>query len=113
MILTRLNPMPRVSIIDTELTFDVLEGEILYDSLCERGYTLPHGCLAGSCGACRVEIISGQENLQPIGLVEKNTVESLKEEFRMKFGEDFLKNKEIRLSCRARVNGDVSLRPLK
>lgn len=105
--------MPRVSIEGTNQTFEVNEGEILYDSLCDRGYELPHGCLSGSCGACRVEILSGKEHLMPAGVIESNTIESLKEEFVKKYGEDFIKGKEIRLSCRAKVKGDVTVRPIK
>ena len=104
--------MPRVSIFETSKTFDVNEGEILYDSLCDRGYILPHGCLSGSCGACRVEVLSGQENLLAPGIIEKNTIESLREEFQKTRGEEFIQNKEIRLSCRAKVTGDVTIKPI-
>ena len=105
--------MPRVSILDTDKIFEVNEGEILYDSLCDRGYILPHGCLSGSCGACRVEVLAGQENLLAPGIIEKNTIESLRDEFQKTRGEEFIQNKEIRLSCRAKVTGDVSIRPIK
>ena len=105
--------MPRVSITDTDKTFDVNEGEILYDSLCDRGYELPHGCLSGSCGACRVEVMSGKEKLMPAGVIESNTIDALKEEFKQVHGENFLVNKEIRLSCRAKVFGDCTVRPIK
>lgn len=99
--------MPRVSIKDTNSTFEVNEGEILYDSLCDRGLELPHGCLSGSCGACRVLIYEGTNNLAPASFIEQNTIESIKEEFKE------LANQEIRLSCRAKVKGDVVFKPLK
>ncbi len=105
--------MPRVSIKDTDKLFDVNDGEILYDSLYDRGYELPHGCLSGSCGACRIEVIEGKENLLPPGIIENNTIEALRDEFRNVHGEEFVKNKEIRLSCRAKVKGDVTVRPIK
>jgi ferredoxin len=105
--------MPRVSITDTDKTFEVKEGEILYDSLYDRGHELPHGCLSGSCGACRVEVVSGKENLMPPGVIENNTIEALKDEFKKVHGEGFVENKEIRLSCRAKVLGDVNIRPIK
>jgi ferredoxin len=105
--------MPRVSIDGTDKTFEVKEGEILYDSLYDRGHELPHGCLSGSCGACRIEVISGKENLMASGVIEKNTIDSLKEEFTKVHGEEFVKGKEIRLSCRAKVLGDVNIRPIK
>jgi len=105
--------MPRVSIDGTDKTFEVREGETLYDSLHDRGHELPHGCLSGSCGACRVEVITGKENLMPAGVIEKNTIDSLKEEFTKVHGEKFVAGKEIRLSCRAKVLGNVIICPIK
>lgn len=105
--------MPTVSIKDTSKTFEVNEGEILYDSLYDRGEELPHGCLSGSCGACRVEVVSGMENLQPPGVIEKNTIDALKDEFSKTKGVDFVNKTEIRLSCRAKVTGDVCILPIK
>ena len=55
--------MPIVSIKDTTKAFEVKEGEVLYDALCDRGEQLPHGCLAGSCGACRIDVVEGIQNL--------------------------------------------------
>jgi ferredoxin len=105
--------MPIVSIQDTTKTFEVKEGEVIYDALYDRGEELPHGCLSGSCGACRIEVCTGKENLQPPGVIEKNTIEALKDEFTKTKGIDFVNEKEIRLSCRAKVIGDVSIRPIK
>jgi ferredoxin len=105
--------MPTVSIKDRVKTFEVNSGEILYDSLADRGEDLPHGCLSGSCGACRVEVVIGKENLLPPGVIETNTLDALKDEFSKTRGVDFLKNKEIRLSCRAKVTGDVCIIPIK
>jgi ferredoxin len=102
-----------VSIQDANKTIEVNEGEILYDSLFDRGLELPHGCLSGSCGACRVEILSGKENLQEPGVIEQNTIDALKEEYQKLHGEGFVATKEIRLSCRAKIKGDVTIRPLK
>lgn len=98
--------MPIVSIPDQGKDFEVSEGEVLYDSLHDRGEELPHGCLSGSCGACRVEIIEGSKNLSPPGAVEIDTVKSLTEELS-------LEGKNVRLSCRARVLGDITFRTIK
>ena len=104
--------MPRVSISDTNQTLDVTPGETIYQSLLECGTELSHGCLSGSCGACRIEILSGKENLHEAGFIEKNTIQSLKEEFLAKRGEDF-SQREIRLACRAKINGDISIKLIK
>lgn len=105
--------MPRVSIADTDKVFEVKEGEILYDSLYDQGEELPHGCLSGSCGACRVEVLDGGDNLQKPGYIETDTVESVKQEFISTRGKEFVEGKTIRLSCRARVQGDVTIKPIK
>jgi ferredoxin len=102
-----------VSIDGTEKVFEVKEGGILYDSLSDQGEDLPHGCLSGSCGACRIEVVSGKENLQVPGVIESNTLEALKEEFTEKRGKDFIEGKTIRLACRAKVNGEICFKPIK
>lgn len=97
--------MPIVSIKDTSKAVEVSEGEILYDSLYDRGIELPHGCLSGSCGACKVEVIEGIENLSKTGVIEQNTIEDIKKD---------IKNiQNIRLSCRAKVLGNVTIKPIK
>lgn len=105
--------MPRVSIEGTDKIFEVKDNEVIYDALCDRGEELPHGCLAGSCGACRINVIEGIENLAPATFIENNTLEALKEEFTAKYGKEFLTDKNIRLACRARVKGDVQIKPIK
>lgn len=105
--------MPRVSIPDTNKHFDVVEVEVLYDSLHDRGLELPHGCLSGSCGACKVEIIEGSENLSRPSVVEQDTIDAIKTEFTQSHGEKYLADKTIRLSCRAKVLGNISFRPFK
>jgi ferredoxin len=105
--------MPRVSLEGTDKVFEITEGEILYDALYDQGCELPHGCLSGSCGACRVEILTGKDNLSAASLVEQNTVNSVREEFVQVHGARYVENKTIRLSCRAKVIGDVSFKPMK
>jgi ferredoxin len=78
--------------------------QILYDELERQGLALPHGCLAGSCGSCRIHVDKGIENLSPMGVVENDTVDSIKSSY---------PGKNVRLSCRAKVLGDVEITPLK
>jgi len=99
--------MPRVSIEGTAKTFEVKTDDIIYNALSDQGEELPHGCLAGSCGACRVEILQGKENLLPPSVIEQNTIDALRIELKID------SHREIRLSCRAKVSGDVTLNPLK
>lgn len=105
--------MPTVSLIHKNLHFEVEEEKILFDALDNQGEKLPHGCLAGSCGACKIEVIVGEENLKPPSPVEQNTIESIKEYYEAKNGKGSMNGRVVRLSCRARVRGDVSFRPFK
>lgn len=90
---------------EKELKFEVESGRLLYDELERQGFILPHGCLAGSCGSCRIEILKGAENLSNAGAVESDTIAHIKENYPV--------NKIIRLSCRAKVNGDITISVLK
>ena len=101
--------MPNVSLLDSnnkiERTFDGESGKIIFECAEASGIELPHGCLAGSCSACRVEIVEGVENLSPIGAIEKDTLQSLLKK------KPHLQDKTIRLSCRAKIiSGDVKIK---
>jgi ferredoxin len=111
--------MPTVSLVtlktntddqfDPSSTHEVESGRVLFEALEEQGATLPHGCLAGSCGSCRIEILEGQDQLSPLSAIETDTVTYLEQSYRERFGDDFLLGKTIRLSCRAKVLGDIKI----
>ncbi len=84
--------------------YKVETGQLLYDELERQGLVLPHGCLAGSCGSCRIHVINGLEFLSPMGVIETDTVNSIK---------DLYPNKNVRLSCRSKVHGNIEITPLK
>lgn len=98
---------------DEREEFQVKEGEILFDQLDAQGKTLPHGCLAGSCGSCRIEVIEGAENLSEPGAIETDTLKALQKSYTEKYGAEFIADKTLRLSCRARVNGNVKICAIK
>lgn len=106
--------MPTVTVIleGKEQKFDIDEKETVYDGVFDKGIDLPHGCLAGSCGACRVEVLEGIENFSTPGEVEKDTLATIIQEYQEK--KVNIPNKEnIRLTCRSRISGDVKIAPLK
>lgn len=105
--------MPMVSIQGTDKIFEVKEGQVIYDSLSDQGYDLPHGCLAGSCGACKIEVTSGEKNLIEAGVIESNTIEAVRSELEDFYGVSYVENKVVRLSCRAKVKGDIVIKPIK
>ncbi len=102
--------MPSVSIDGKTDKFQVNTGETLFKELQRNGHELPHSCLAGSCGACRVQILEGSENLEvPIGL-EKMTLRPLIDNMCRIHGPDARKN-TYRLSCQAKIlDGDIKIK---
>lgn len=109
--------MPTVSFLDKDheknKDFDVKENQTIFDALDSLGFTLPHGCLGGSCGACRVEVVEGAENLKEPGTVEQDTLKAIKQNYIRIHGHDALQGKTIRLSCRAKILGDVTIKSLR
>jgi len=106
--------MPTVSVegLSEGNNIELTKGEILFNGLEDNGIRLPHGCLSGSCGACKVEIVKGSELLKEPGLIESETVESVKGSLQEK-GID-CSEKMIRLSCRAKIerDGDILIRTI-
>lgn len=101
--------MPTVSVLfnNQEFKFECQEEDTLYN-LCEKnGLKLPHGCLAGSCGSCKCEVIEGLDKLKKASVIESDTIASIKK------NNPQVANLNIRLSCRAKVLGDVTIKPLK
>jgi ferredoxin len=110
--------MPTVLVIsgqsnEIKQEFAVEEGKVIFDELERQGHVLPHGCLSGSCGSCRIEIIDGAENLAPMGAVESDTVASIKNSYQNSGRGEAVVNKNIRLSCRAKVLGNIKIAVLK
>ncbi|MDD4973685.1 MAG: 2Fe-2S iron-sulfur cluster-binding protein [Bacteriovorax sp.] len=98
---------------ENEQKFEVEQGQIIFDELERQGLVLPHGCLAGSCGSCRIEILEGAEKLSPLGAVEADTIDSIKKTYCETDRAELVINKNIRLSCRAKVLGDIKISVLK
>ncbi|MFZ4713988.1 MAG: 2Fe-2S iron-sulfur cluster-binding protein [Bacteriovoracaceae bacterium] len=108
--------MPIVSFNDKKtekkIELEISENEILYNGLEDRGVVLPHGCLAGSCGACRIEVTEGADHLSTPGAIESNTLAALYDQYKKEWGEEKIVNKVIRLSCRAKITGDISIQQI-
>jgi ferredoxin len=92
---------------------EVNQGQLIFDELESQNIQLPHGCLAGSCGVCRIEILEGENNLSPQSTVETDTILAIKKNYHETNRAELVTNKCIRLSCRARVMGDVKISLLK
>lgn len=105
--------MPIVSILDKNVEINLKENEIIYNGLEDQGVVLQHGCLSGSCGACRIEVIEGKENLSPAGVIEANTVSAICDDYKKRLGEESVSGKTIRLSCRAKILGNIKIQEFK
>lgn len=111
--------MPTVSVLNSEnasdikLVQEVDAGQTVFDGLSSKGYDLPHGCLAGSCGACRIFVVDGAENLTSMSVIEEDSVANVCKFYRIDHGDDSLNGKTVRLACRARVNGDIKIVSMK
>jgi ferredoxin len=89
--------MPRVTIVDIG-EVDVPEGTTLFDSGAKAAAGIETSCVGkGTCGLCRVRIIAGGENIS-----------AYTDEERKHLGNLYHISK-IRLSCRTRVSGDVTI----
>ena len=86
------------------------DNAVLFEALDDQGELLPHGCLSGSCGSCRVEIIKGSHNLSDPSPIEADTVNSIQMNQKRILGEKYDPSTVIRLSCRAKVQGDIEFK---
>ena len=102
--------MPRVLVVlhgVQSQSFELEQDEVLYDGVERHGLKLPHGCLSGACGACKVIVLAGADNLDEPCPVEKDTLASIYQDH------PHAQGKVIRLGCRAKVRGQVEVTPLK
>ena len=88
--------MPRVTI--DGVAVDVPEGTSLFEAGAKLAAGIDTACVGkGTCGLCRVKIVAGAENLNPFT-----------DEERKHLGNVYHLTK-VRLSCRCRVAGDVTI----
>ena len=95
--------MPRVTIANVPngggpLVIECAEGTTLFEAGAKLSAGIETSCVGkGTCGLCRVKILAGAEYLTPYT-----------EEERKHLGNVYHITK-IRLSCRSRVSGDVTI----
>lgn len=80
-----------------DLEVDVDEGISLIDIANEVDCDITFGCKSGSCGTCRVRIVTGQENLSPPSREE------------LDFLSGFGAHPDERLGCQLQIQGDCKI----
>ena len=90
--------MPRVIFVDEGKAAEFPEGKTLLSSALEMDVRISHVCGGdGACGTCRVEVVDGWDHLTPP--TPDETYKELEEPHR--------------LSCQARLMGDVIVKVAK
>lgn len=89
--------MPRIVFLNEGKRAEVAAGRTVLDVACELRVAISHVCGGeGTCGTCRIQCVVNPENLSPI---EPNELA-------------YDMGPAVRLSCHARVKGDVGVRVL-
>lgn len=87
--------MPRIVFLNEGKRSEVVAGRTVLDVAKELRVSISHVCDGeGTCGTCRILCVVNPENLSPI---EPNELA-------------YDMGKDVRLSCHARVRGDVGVR---
>lgn len=90
--------MPLIVFEPLGLRVECEEGETAFAAARRAGVLIPTACVGrASCGLCRVKVLAGEEALSPLNSDEKKHL-----------GNTYFLTK-LRLSCQARVHGDVTL----
>jgi ferredoxin len=89
----------KVSFADIGKTVTVPEGTRLIDISEDVGTGIVYGCRQCNCGRCMVEVVDGEDGLEPPSVLEIKVLE---------YHEG---GANSRLACQAKIVGDVTLRP--
>ena len=92
--------MPKLTFLVSGETHEVPHSTSFLDFCQEHDAPHDFGCTIGSCGTCRLEIVEGAENVQPITDEERETLEMVTDV------------PGARLGCQMKILGDVAIRPV-
>jgi len=90
--------MPTIKFLDDGTEAEVAAGTSLLDHCLSNANPLDFGCTVGSCGTCRVELVEGGDQVNPLGDEERETVEMATD------------HAGARLACQLVVSGDIAVR---
>jgi 2Fe-2S ferredoxin len=88
--------VPSVTFLPSGLRADCADGESVFEVARRAGVAITTACVGkATCGLCRVKIAAGEDALSPLNAAERKHL-----------GNVYFLTK-LRLSCQARVCGDV------
>ena len=88
--------MAKVRFLPMELEDQARDGESIFDVGKRLGITIETACVGkGTCGLCRVRILEGDQNLSPYSEIDEKHLGNV------------YHLTHVRLSCQAKVFGDV------
>ena len=96
--------MPTITILrdDGQVTSEIREGDSLFDAGAKVSAGIDTACVGkGTCGLCRVKILAGAEHTNPFT-----------DEERKHLGNVYHITK-VRLACRTRPTGDVTIQVVR
>lgn len=99
--------MAKLSMDGISREFSLTGKQTIFNALRKQGLELDHGCLAGSCGACRVIITKGEDYLEEPGIMEAGTLQGLAVNYERIFGKGSSEGIHMRLTCSTRLNKDA------
>ena len=92
--------MPKITFLPSKVSGEVAAGTTVLDAADELGADVPSVCGGvAACGACRIEVQEGAQNLSPHTDDEVECLEGI----------DVDPTPENRLACQAQINGDVTV----
>lgn len=90
--------MPKVTLLPHQLELDVADGESIFAAARRANILVPTACNGkGTCGLCRIKIVSGKENLDAPSAIETRHL-----------GNTYFITK-LRLSCQVHPKGDCTV----
>lgn len=103
--MTGAQPRPVVHVEPIGADLEPEPGETIIEAAWRLGYSWPTVCYGqANCTVCHVEVVSGAENLSPVGDEEQDALQH-----RLP-GAGRRDLSSVRLACRAQATGDVTVR---
>jgi len=90
--------MPIVTLKPRDQVLRARKGAALVDLVDDHDTDLEFGCRDGICGTCIMTVLRGGENLSPMSVAERDTLEN------------FDAGPDQRLACQVKILGDVEIR---